>query len=236
MAVEASADGCQAKQRQGRQNASVKNRSMITGGVALFGGSFNPIHMGHLIAARSVGEHLAVNRVVLIPSASPPHKRGEELADAADRLEMARLAVADDPFFTVSDVEVRRSGPSFTVWTVEQYRRELGPQVPLYWIIGADSLPELHSWFRIAELVELCDIVTAVRPGYDTPDLAPLRQVLPPEKVQRLSDSVLPTPRIDISATEIRQRIRTHRPVRYLVPERVREYIEQRRLYKVPSS
>lgn len=204
----------------------------MTPGVALFGGSFNPIHMGHLIAARAVAEHLRLSRVVLIPSANPPHKLGhEDLVDAAHRLQMTSLAVEGDRMFEVSDVEIRRTGPSYTILTVEHYRSMLPPETRLYWIIGGDSLPELASWYRVRELVELCHIVTAVRPGYDCPDLEPLAAVLTQEQVERLKQGVLPTPRIDLSATEIRRRVRDNLPIRYMVAEPVEAYIREHRLY-----
>lgn len=208
---------------------------MQTSGVALYGGSFNPLHIGHLLVARAVAERLRVAKVILIPSANPPHKSGHgDLADATHRLEMVRLAVARDRDFEVSDIEVRRSGPSYTILTVQEFRRELGDDVPLYWIIGGDSLPELATWYQIRRLTELCRIVTAVRPGYEEPDLTALEAVLPPEQIQRLREGVLPTPRIDISATDIRRRVREGRPVRYLVPTEVEEYIRQHRLYEAP--
>lgn len=201
-------------------------------GIALFGGSFNPIHHGHLIIARAVAERLGVARLILIPSAAPPHKSADGLANARDRLHMARLAVETDPTFEVSDVEVRRSGPSYTFLTVEEYRREEGPETPLYWIIGGDTLPEMHTWYRVRELTELCRIVTAVRPGYEQPDLTALGNVLPAACVRQMVADILPTPRIDISATEIRERVRTGRSIRYLVPSSVRDYIEQCGLYR----
>lgn len=204
---------------------------MTSHGVALFGGSFNPIHNGHLIVARAVGDRLGVARMLLVPSANPPHKRGEELASAADRLEMARLAVEGEPGLEVSDVELRRSGPSYTFLTVDEFRRSVEPDVRLYWIIGGDTLPELYTWYRIRELVDMCRIVTAVRPGYETPDLAPLARVLSAEQIAKLRDAILPTPRIDISATDIRRRVGEGRSIRYLVPEAVRGYIEAHQLY-----
>ncbi len=204
----------------------------MTGGVGLFGGSFNPIHVGHLIVARAVAERLGLDRLVLIPSAQPPHKRGDDLADAADRLEMARLAVQGEPGLEVSDVEIRRQGPSYTILTVQSYLDDLGPDAPLCWIIGGDSLPELHTWYRVAELVELCTIVTAARPGYETPDLSPLARVLSDAQIARLRDHVLPTPRIDVAATDIRRRLHAGQSIRYLVPDPVRDYIERNRLYR----
>ena len=204
----------------------------MSAGVGLFGGSFNPVHNGHLIVARSVREALGLDRVMVIPSANPPHKREHDLADAADRLAMVRLAVAGEPGLEASDIEVQRDGPSYTILTVEAYRQSLGPGVPLYWIIGGDTLPELRAWYRISELVELCRVVTAVRPGFESPDLSPLRLSLSGQQVQRLAEGVLSTPRIDISATGIRRRIAENRSIRYLVPDVVREYIGTHRLYR----
>ncbi len=200
--------------------------------MALFGGSFNPIHHGHLIIARAVAERLGAGRLVLIPSASPPHKQTRsDLADAMHRLTMARIAVAGEPGVEVSDLEIRRTGPSYTFDTVNAFREQMGEGVSLFWIIGGDSLPELHTWYRARELVDACTIVTAVRPGYEAPRLGVLQPTLTIEQVERLLRNILPTPRIDISATDIRRRVRAGRCIRHLVPEGVREYIERERLY-----
>lgn len=207
----------------------------MAGGIALFGGTFDPIHFGHLIAARAVAEHLQLDRVVLIPSANPPHKQQLMPAPAADRLEMARLAVEGDSRFEVSDIEARRSGLSYTILTVEEYRRLIGPDVPLYWIIGGDSLAELHTWYRVEDLVERCTVVTAVRPGFETPDLSLLAQRLTKTQMERVRAGVLPTPRIDISATDIRQRVRRGASIRHLTPESVRLYIERMGLYRADT-
>jgi nicotinate-nucleotide adenylyltransferase len=204
-----------------------------TSGIILFGGSFNPVHHGHLIAARSVAEHLGIERVTLIPSANPPHKTNDrELASAEHRLRMAELATEDDPLFSVSDYEIREQGPSFTINTVQAYRASLDASVPLYWIIGGDSLPELHTWYRIGELIDACEIVTAVRPGYEMPDLTELDEFLSADQVDQLKKNILPTPRIDISATDIRNRLRQNKSIRYLVPAPVEEYILANNLYR----
>lgn len=201
--------------------------------IVLYGGSFNPIHHGHLIVARAVAERLHVPHLVLIPSATPPHKqRHTDLADARQRLEMARLAVAEQAGFEVSDLEIRRSGPSYTFDTVQEYRNLLGAAATIYWVIGGDTLPELHTWYRARELVDACEIVTAVRPGYESPDLSVLQPTLSAEQVGRLQAHVLATPRIDISATDIRRRVRAGASIRFLVPEAVRAYIERERLYR----
>ncbi|GMV97715.1 MAG: nicotinate (nicotinamide) nucleotide adenylyltransferase [Phycisphaerae bacterium] len=201
-------------------------------GVALFGGSFNPIHFGHLIAARAIAEHLSLARAILLPAAYPPHKWSSELAPAEHRLAMTRLAVEGEPLLEASDVELRQGGINYSIRTVEAFRQELGGDVRLYWIIGGDTLPDLHMWHRIREMVDLCRIVTAVRPGFETPDLAPLLSVLSPQQVARIREGIISTPRVDISSTEIRWRIREGRSIRYLVPESVRAYIADHGLYR----
>lgn len=206
--------------------------------VALFGGSFNPIHVGHLIVARNVAEQIGADRLVLIPSAKPPHKLSAlaDLADARARLAMVQAAIAGESLFDVSDCELRREGPSYTFDTVTQFLAELGSSASVAWVIGADSLPELASWYRVDELVDRCRIVTAARPGWEAPDLAPLAARLSRAQIDRLRSDVLDTPRIDISATEIRRRVREGRSIRYLVPEPVREYISANQLYRSSGS
>ena len=201
-------------------------------GIALFGGSFNPIHHGHLIIARAVAESLGLDRVVLVPSANPPHKSDHGLADASDRLAMARLAVADEPGLEVDDIEIGRTGPSYSILTVEDYRKQLRDGGDIFWIIGADTLVELHTWYRAREMVDLCRIVTAVRSGYETPDLSVLEPVLTADQVARLKEGVIQTPRIDISATDIRRRIAAGLSIRYLVPDSVQDYILKQELYR----
>ena len=200
--------------------------------VLLFGGSFDPVHIGHLIISRFVAERLGVGRVVLMPGASPPHKQNRRLATAADRLAMCRLAGEDDPQFEVSDWEIGQSGVSYTLHTVRHFREVLPAGTEVYWLIGMDSLAELGTWHRVGELVECCTIVTAARPGYENPDLSPLRGPLTPAQIERLERHILESPRIDISATDIRARVRAGRSIRYLVPEPVRRFIGQRGLYR----
>jgi len=205
---------------------------MTHGAIGLFGGSFNPVHHGHLIVARAVAERLSLDKVILIPSASPPHKPNETLADAHHRLAMARLAVTDEAGLEVDDIEIRRSGPSYTILTVQAYRERLGSDRELVWIIGGDTLPELATWYRAGELVDLCRMVTAVRPGFEAPDLSSLEKILTSHQITRLKGDILETPRIDISATEIRQRVAQGRSIRYLVPDPVRTYILDHKLYE----
>lgn len=200
-------------------------------GILLFGGSFDPVHFGHLIVSADAAERIGAARVILIPSARPPHKQGRTLSPAAERLEMCRLAVADDPRFEVSDWEVHQPGPNYTLHTVRHFRQTLPADTPLYWLIGMDSLVELATWYCVGELLEACTLVTAARPGFEQPDLARLADLLSPAQIRKLQQYVLPTPLIDIGATDIRARVRAGRSIRHLVPEPVRQFILERGLY-----
>lgn len=201
-------------------------------GILLYGGSFNPIHHGHLISARAVAESLDVARVVLIPSARPPHKEGSGLASADDRLAMCRAAVAGDSLFEVSECEIRSSGgPNYTLLTVRQFRAEIGPTEPLAWLLGMDSLIDLPTWHRADELARECRLVTAVRPGFVPPSVAHLAPVLGGEMAAQVLRQSVPTPAIDISASRIRERVRLRLSIRYLAPDAVLEIIARRGLY-----
>jgi nicotinate-nucleotide adenylyltransferase len=200
--------------------------------VGLIGGSFDPIHLGHLLIARHVAEALDLARVVFVPSAHPPHKRPDALASVQHRLEMVRLAIAGEPAFDVSDWEASRAGPNYTIDTITQFRAACGPEPRLHWIIGSDSLAELATWKDVPTLVAACRIVTVPRPGAESPDLAPLQNVLSDAQVAELRRYVLDTPRIDISSTDIRRRVGAGLSIRYLVPEPVRQYILAHGLYR----
>ncbi len=204
--------------------------------VLLFGGSFDPIHVGHVGVAQAAAERLRAERVLLIPAAIPPHKQNHQLASAAHRLAMCRLAVAGDPLFEVSDWELSRSGPSYTLHTVLHFRAAL-PGWRLFWLIGMDSLAELATWHRAAELADACELVTVRRPGQMLPDLAgALSGVLSAEQIARLLEQVLDTPTFDISATQIRARVQAGSSLEGMVAPAVAEYIAQHRLYLARSA
>jgi nicotinate-nucleotide adenylyltransferase len=212
--------------RAGQRGGDVMHR------VLLFGGSYDPVHNGHLIVSRHVAERLDVERVVLIPSAAPPHKLAQKLSPAADRLAMCRLAVAGDPQFEVSDWELGQTGPNYTLLTIRHFRTVLGPDAEICWLVGMDSLLELGTWYRAGELVEACTIVTAARPGFVRPEWAKLAGPFTAEQRERLDRHIIPGPEIEIASREIRARARVGQSIRYFVPEAVREYIEQRGLYR----
>lgn len=200
--------------------------------LGLLGGSFNPIHFGHLIPARAIAERLTLDRILLIPANIPPHKQDRALAPAEHRLAMARRAVADDPLFEVCDIELRRDGPSYTFDTVAAVRAAHPDIAALYWIIGGDTLPELTTWYRISELVQQVQFVTAARPGAAGQALEPLRACVGDAAFDALLAHRLETPRIEISATDIRARVTAGRSIRYLTPDAVGEYIATHGLFR----
>ena len=200
--------------------------------IALYGGSFNPIHHAHLIVARAIVERLELDRVIFLPSARPPHKVVDTLATPAHRAAMVRLAIEGETAFEFSDYDLTREGPSYTIDTVRNFRRTYGTGVRLCWIIGADSLAELITWHRVSDLVDACHIITAGRPGVDDIPWTQLGTVLTEEQIASIKSGIVATPLIDISSTDIRQRVSRRLSIRYMVPDQVRAYIEQHSLYR----
>jgi nicotinate-nucleotide adenylyltransferase len=193
-----------------------------------FGGSFNPIHFGHLVCARAVAEAGGFDRVVLIPSSQPPHKSGDtSLASASARVEMCRLAVAGDPFFAVDDLELARAGRSYTIDTVRQLRSGGWPEIS--WLIGADMAKSLPTWHKPTELLAEVRFVLMARPGWSM-DWKQL-----PQEMQKLQSAVIPAPLLEISSTDIRQRLAAGRSIRYMTPHSVIDYIRRHKLYEHPQ-
>jgi nicotinate-nucleotide adenylyltransferase len=212
--------------------------------LGLFGGTFNPIHFGHLRAAEEVCEALSLSRLWFIPAAQPPHKGARDLTPFEVRLEMTRLAVGDHPVMEVSDIEGRRAGKSYSIETLRLVREEFGPAWELYFILGLDAMLELPTWKDYAQLFQLCHFVVLDRPGYDRHrlgevlqrEMLPQFEVLPgeagfqhPSGYQVLWQQ---TTLMDISATGIRGLVRQGHSIRYLLPEPVRGYIINHHLYR----
>ena len=194
-----------------------------------FGGSFNPIHHGHLRCAQAVAEKASYDRVVLIPSARPPHKPDNpELASPQDRLAMCQLAIDErggaSPPFLVSDIETRRSGPSYTIDTVAELKSR--GETDVHWLIGADMLLYLPKWHRPLDLLREAHFVVMARPGW-TIDWNAL-----PSEFRHLQDHVVAAPAIEMSGTEIRRRVRQNLPIEHLVPRAVARYIDSHHLYR----
>lgn len=199
--------------------------------IGVLGGSFNPIHMGHLIIAQSALEAFDMARVLFVPAAQPPHKGLGAMMSAVHRQAMVEAAIEDDWRYEVCDVELRRAGVSYSIDTVRELR-EANPGAELCFIIGSDTLPELHLWKDIGELLKLCRFVTLARPGWDVGGITPERIKLPSPWPERLLADVVESQRVDISSSDIRHRIAEGLSIRYLVPPAVEMYISEHHLYR----
>ncbi|NQT52723.1 nicotinate (nicotinamide) nucleotide adenylyltransferase [bacterium] len=197
----------------------------------MLGGSFNPIHNGHLALAEAARERLALRRVLLVPNRLPPHKDSGTMAAASHRLRMVQLAVADDPAFEASDVELRREGPSYTLHTICELL-DKHPSWDIHFLIGADTLPELPTWYHIGELASLCKFVVANRPGEALDHFDALRPALTDAQIAGIRQRVIGMPPTDISSTAIRRRVAGGQPLDGLVPAAVADYISRNGLYR----
>ena len=196
--------------------------------LGVLGGTFDPPHVGHLVLAEEARTRLRLEKVIFVPAGDPWRKAGEEVTPAEHRLAMARLMVAGDPYFEVSTMEVERPGPSYTVDTLETLRRQHGPGLELYFIVGEDALHDLPRWKDPSRILSLARLAVAPRPHGSEVAEADLDAAVP-----GLSERItpLPMPTIDISSTALRERARAGLSLRYLVPLAVEEYVRRYGLY-----
>lgn len=186
--------------------------------IGILGGTFNPIHIGHLILAEEAREKLQLDKVIFVPAYLPPHKDNSDIASAQHRYEMVDLAIKTNKHFSVSEIEIKRDGRSYTIDTVNEFK-ELYPSDELYFIIGSDLLNYLDGWKDLDQVRKLVKFIVATRPGY------PLEKI--PAKICTLAIRA-----VDVSAFEVRRCIKQGRSFRYLVPEAVYDYIKKQGLYR----
>jgi len=186
--------------------------------VGILGGTFNPIHIGHLILAEEAIWKLTLNKVIFVPAYIPPHKEIEDSPSAQDRFEMVKLAIDGNPRFEVSSLEIDARKKSYSIDTLRAFKGIFGDQSKLFFLTGSDSLKDLFSWKDVEEIFKISKFVVAHRPGY------------PVENVPKEVETVVITP-IEVSSMDIRRRLKEGRSIRYLVPENVRQYIVEKKLY-----
>jgi len=196
--------------------------------VGVLGGTFDPVHSGHLVIAEKAKKNLGLSRVIFVPAGQPWLKSDHEITPAAHRVEMVKLAIDGNAHFELSTVELDRPGPSYSVDTVDILKRTLGDKVLIYFLIGWDSLAELPQWHEPERLVKLCKLVAVTRPGLSRPDLKSLESSAPD-----ISRSVvwMDIPPMDISSSDIRERVARGLSIHGLVPDEVEKYIKERKLY-----
>jgi nicotinate-nucleotide adenylyltransferase len=199
--------------------------------LGILGGTFNPVHLGHLILAQSAMEYHDLAQVILMPCASPPHKPAPFLAADEHRMAMLRMATEDNLSLEVSDIEIARGGTSYTVDTVRMLKG-LRPEAELFFIIGTDTLTELHQWKNVYELLSLCGFLTFGRPGFGVDTIRPEDLYLDDPWPERLLKKITAGRQVDISSSDVRYRVAEGMSIRYLVPPEVEMYIAEHGLYR----
>lgn len=190
--------------------------------LGVMGGVFDPIHIGHLFTAEEARIKFNLHKVIFVPSLQPIHKRNDQITDIKHRLKMTYLAAGSNPYFEVSEIEVNRPGPSYTIDTIKEFRKIYGWQTDIYFITGADAFLEIDTWYKKDELLTLCQFVAATRPGYDLDKLNDnFKKVL----------KIMEIPALAISSTDIRYRVKNNLNIKYIVLEEIREYIYKHKLY-----
>jgi nicotinate-nucleotide adenylyltransferase len=186
--------------------------------IGILGGTFNPIHIGHLILAEEAREKLELDKIIFVPAYLPPHKDNSDIADARHRYTMVKLAIKTNRYFSLSDIEIKRDGRSYTIDTMKEFKK-VYPKDELYFIIGSDLLKYLDEWKDLGDIIKMVKFITVTRPGY------------PLEKIPSYITTVA-IRAVDVSAFEVRKAIKEDRSFRYLVPERVLNYINKYGLYR----
>jgi len=201
--------------------------------VGIFGGSFDPVHAGHLHVARAAAEAFELERIVFVPAARPPHKPGVNLASGADRLAMLSIALASEPSWSICGLELVREGPSFTIDTLRELPRRLGlePEARLFLLIGSDNLPGLPAWREAEELLERAEPIIVHRGEDLGPVWAELQRELPPQLLERLRSALLTPAPVRVSASELRARLARGEEPREHLPPGLLEYIRGRGIY-----
>ncbi|MBU0477294.1 nicotinate-nucleotide adenylyltransferase [bacterium] len=191
--------------------------------IAIMGGTFNPIHYGHLVSASEVCNKFKLDKVIFIPSALNPLKNTSNLAEAHHRLKMIKLAIAGNPLFEDSDIEIKRGGTSYTIDTIKAFVKKYGRGVNIYFIIGTDAFLEIDSWASPDALLRMCRFIVTSRPGYD---------VKKAKHVFKKYTEMMEITYLAISSSDIRKRIKSGAPIKYLLPESVEDYICKHGLYR----
>ncbi len=197
--------------------------------LAIMGGTFDPIHTGHLMTAEEVRHEFGIDQVVFIPTGHPPHKDNEEVTHSEHRYLMTVLATVENPHFNVSRIEIDRPGKTYTVDTIKAFKEMYNSNLKIYFITGADAVHEILTWKHVAELMKICEFVAVTRPGYNKNQLKSKIEEL--RKDFECTVHFLEVPALAISSSDIRGRVKNGRPIQYLVPESIEKYIQKFKLY-----
>ena len=200
--------------------------------IALFGGTFDPIHLGHTAVTGAAAECLDAEKIIFIPAKRSPLKKLLPKATDDDRLKMTALAIAGNEKFQVSDYELKKHQPSYTLETVRKFQADYGSDALIYWLIGADNTDDMPHWYGIVDLIDECNLCLMYRAGCEMPDFAGFGDLWGAERIEKLRRNVIKTPLVDISSSEIRRRLAAGLDVSSMLHPAVAEYIHRHRLYK----
>jgi len=189
--------------------------------IGILGGTFDPVHNGHIYLAKKVCRRIGLSKVIFIPTYLPPHKKGVKVTPARHRYNMLKLAIKGNKNFSISDIEIKRKGRSYSVETLRQLRAQYGPKAEIFFITGSDSLKELDKWKNLNEILKLCKFVIAKRPGFNAKKAPKAKGFV-----------ILNINALDISSRDIRQRVKSATPLKNLIPARLISYIAKYKLYK----
>ena len=200
--------------------------------IALFGGTFDPVHLGHTTVAADAAKHIGAEKIIFILAKRSPLKGFLPKANDSHRLKMIALAIAEQKIFEASDCELKKPAPSYTLETVRQFQAEYGSDTLIHWLVGADSIDDLTYWHQIAELIDVCILTTMYRAGCEPPNFAKFEALWGPQRIEKLQQNVIQTPLIDISSTEIRNRLAAGEDVTDMLHPLVADYIRKNGLYQ----
>lgn len=208
---------------------------MVEKKIVLFGGTFDPIHWAHISVADSAAEHIGAEKIIFVVAKRSPLKDLLPRASDIDRLEMITTAIGENKKFEVSDYELKKSAPSYTLDTIKHFQQQFGRKASLYWLVGADSIGELHLWYRIEDLLDRCNLSIMYRGGYQKPDFSKFIDIWGAGRIRKLQENLVQTPMINISSTEIRRRLAAGRDVSDMLCPAVMQYIHDHKLYRTTT-
>ena len=200
--------------------------------IALFGGTFDPVHLGHTTVAAGAARHIGAEKIIFIPAKRSPLKGFLPKASDNHRLKMIALAIAEQKSFEVSDYELKKPAPSYTLDTIKQFQTEYGSDTLIHWLVGADSIDDLTYWHQIVELIDACNLTTMYRAGCKPPNFDKFEALWGPQRIEKLRQNIIQTPLIDISSTEIREGLAAGRDVTDMLHPAVADYIHKHGLYQ----
>ena len=204
--------------------------------IALFGGTFDPVHLGHTTVAADALEHIGAEKIIFVPAKRSPLKGFLPRANDNHRLNMMSLAISGEKNFQVSDYELKRPAPSYTLETIRKFQDDYGSDTSIHWLIGADGVDDLTYWYKVTELIDACDLTTMYRAGCERPDFTRFEEIWGSERIEKLQRNIIQTPLVDISSTEIRDIIAKNGDYSKMLHPAVADYIRENGLYQSKES